>query len=109
MQWTTHPALGVVLAAKGYPGNYEKGQQISGLEAAIDADVKIFHAGTKLENNKIITTGGRVLCVCALGDHIATAQQKAYTAIKNIHWEGMFYRKDIGHRAIRRYIHDEFK
>lgn len=107
MQWTTHPALGVVLAAGGYPDNYNKGDEISGLEninlEPINGDhVKVFHAGTLLQDNKIITNGGRVLCVCALGEHIKTAQHNAYNTVNKIQWQGMFHRHDIGYRAIVR-------
>ncbi|MBE8597563.1 phosphoribosylamine--glycine ligase [Xenorhabdus sp. BG5] len=106
-EWDDRPALGVVLAAGGYPASYSKGDIISGLEKKSDADEsdineKVFHAGTVLKNENIITAGGRVLCVTALGDDIADAQKKAYLSAEQINWEGCFYRKDIGYRAIAR-------
>ncbi|PHM62748.1 phosphoribosylamine--glycine ligase [Xenorhabdus ishibashii] len=106
-EWDDRPALGVVLAAGGYPANYAKGDVISGLEKESDAnesdvDEKVFHAGTALKDENIITAGGRVLCVTALGHDIADAQKKAYLKAGQIHWEGCFYRKDIGYRAIAR-------
>ena len=100
--WDQRAALGVVLAAGGYPQSYSKGHVISGL-GNCDTDVcKTFHAGTTQQDNDIVTSGGRVLCVTALGDDVTHAQQAAYTAIKNIHWDGMFCRTDIGYRAIAR-------
>lgn len=102
--WDERPALGVVLAAGGYPDSYAKGYVIQGLEQD-NADVnftKIFHAGTAQRNSDIITAGGRVLCITALGDDIKTAQTNAYTMIKNISWPDMYYRTDIGHRAVNK-------
>jgi phosphoribosylamine--glycine ligase len=91
------------MAAKGYPGDYEKGSEIKGLkEAADDPDVMIFHAGTKKEEDRIIATGGRVLNITALGDTVGEARDKAYAAIARIDWPQGFYRKDIGWRAIER-------
>jgi len=102
-QWDPRAALGVVLAAGGYPGTYQKGHAISGLEAAGRiADCKVFHAGTKLEDGKVITSGGRVLCVTALGDTVSEAQALAYQAVAKIGWQDAFHRSDIGHRAIAR-------
>lgn len=100
-EWDPRPALGVVLTAGGYPADYKKGDIISGLDNEQD-DLKIFHAGTSESNGDVLTTGGRVLCVTALGDSVKDAQQKAHEGIEKIQWEGMFYRKDIGHRAITR-------
>ncbi|MEQ1975072.1 phosphoribosylamine--glycine ligase [Xenorhabdus sp. SGI240] len=104
--WDERPALGVVLAAGGYPASYTKGDVISGLDKP-DADEsgineKVFHAGTALKDENIITAGGRVLCVTALGRDIADAQKKVYLKAEQINWEGCFYRKDIGYRAIAR-------
>lgn len=99
-QWDSRVALGVVLAAGGYPGNYRKGDIISGLDKVSDG--KVFHAGTAMDNGNIVTNGGRVLCVCGLGDDALQAQQAAYAAITSISWTDMQYRKDIGHRAIAR-------
>ncbi|HID66945.1 MAG TPA: phosphoribosylamine--glycine ligase, partial [Roseibacterium sp.] len=99
-KWDPRVALGVVLAAGGYPDNYRKGDIIHGLSTANNA--KVFHAGTATDNSNIVTNGGRVLCVCALGDDAQQAQQAAYSAVAAIDWAGMQYRKDIGHRAIAR-------
>jgi phosphoribosylamine--glycine ligase len=102
VSWETHPALGVVLAAQGYPGKVRTGDAISGHDTAFGPRVKIFHGSTKVEDGKVLTCGGRVLCVCALGNDVADAQSRAYDAAKQIHFDGMFYRRDIGHHAIRR-------
>ncbi|WP_044406341.1 phosphoribosylamine--glycine ligase [Thiomicrospira microaerophila] len=102
-EWDPRPALGVVLAAGGYPDDYRKGDVISGLDDVNAADVKVFHAGTALnENNQVITAGGRVLCVTALGQSVSGAQQRAYQAVGKIDWEGCFSRSDIGYRAVAR-------
>jgi phosphoribosylamine--glycine ligase len=101
-EWDPRPALGVVMAAGGYPEDYAKGDVIEGLPEDESADVKVFHAGTALKQNVAVTSGGRVLCVSALGSTVAEAQKKAYEQVKRIHWPGAFYRKDIGHRAITR-------
>ncbi|MCG3464131.1 phosphoribosylamine--glycine ligase [Xenorhabdus bovienii] len=101
-EWDTRPALGVVLAAGGYPANYAKGDVISGLNQEADTDEKVFHAGTAFKDKDVVTAGGRVLCVTALGDNIAEAQKKAYLRAEKIGWQGCFYRKDIGYRAIAR-------
>ena len=99
-QWDPRPAVGVVLAAGGYPGSYEKGHAISGLESDWGTATKIFHAGTRQDGNAIITQGGRVLCVSALGDSIREAIEAAYHGVDQIGWEGMVCRRDIGWRAI---------
>ena len=101
-QWDLRAAMGVVLAAGGYPGDYDKGQVISGLDNADSADSKVFHAGTASQGDDVITAGGRVLCATALGDTVSEAQQKAYALAKKLHWDGVFYRNDIGYRAIAR-------
>ena len=101
-EWDSRPALGVVMAAKGYPEDYAKGDPIAGLPDRESADVKVFHAGTSMNQQVPVTSGGRVLCVCALGEDVAEAQKKAYDQAAKIHWPGAFYRKDIGHRAISR-------
>ncbi len=101
-QWDPRPALGVVLAAGGYPGDYNTKDVILGLPAEIDQDCKVFHAGTSLENGQVYTNGGRVLCVTALGNTVSEAQQYAYEQLKNIYWHGCYYRHDIGYRAIER-------
>lgn len=101
-QWDPRPALGVVLAAGGYPGDYTSGDPISGLPQQDAADGKVFHAGTTLNNGEVVTSGGRVLCVTALGEDVAAAQQRAYQLAESIRWNGSFCRKDIGYRAIGR-------
>ena len=97
--WDRRTALGVVLAAHGYPDNPRKGDPISGLPAATE-DCHVFHAGTALSGGKPATSGGRVLCVTALGDSIKMAQRRAYQAIESIRFDGMRFRRDIGHRGI---------
>lgn len=101
-QWDPRPSLGVVLAAGGYPGSYNNGDQIHGLPLEEVADGKVFHAGTRLEEDRVLTNGGRVLCVTALGDDVAAAQKRAYELAKPISWQGSFCRRDIGYRAINR-------
>ncbi len=102
-EWDERAAIGVVLAAAGYPGDYPQGDVISGLEAAAEiSDSKVFHAGTAEQNNQVITAGGRVLCATALGKTVTEARQKAYQVVSKIHWQGVFYRGDIGYRAIAR-------
>ena len=101
-QWDPRPSLGVVLAAGGYPGDYRKGDVISGLAQATSPDGKVFHAGTALRDGQVVTQGGRVLCATALGGNVQAAQQGAYALAKAIHWDGCFYRSDIGYRAIQR-------
>ena len=101
-RWDPRPSLGVVLAAGGYPGDYAKGQVISGLDQATSADGKVFHAGTALQDGNVVTQGGRVLCATALGDSVKAAQQGAYDLAEKISWDGCFYRSDIGYRAIER-------
>ena len=100
-RWDPRCALGVVMAAGGYPGKYEKGRTISGLPQDA-SDVKIFHAGTVEREGKIVTNGGRVLCVTALGHTVAAAQRRAYEVVDQIRWSGACYRHDIGFRAIAR-------
>lgn len=99
-EWDQRPAVGVVMAAGGYPGDYGKGDVIEGLDGVTGA--KVFHAGTKEINGQVTTNGGRVLCVTALGDSVTEAQANAYAAVKQISWNGAYYRTDIGHRAIAR-------
>ena len=101
-EWDKRASLGVVLAAGGYPDACRKGDVIEGLPPVDDADCKVFHAGTTGRGNSVLTSGGRVLCVCALGDTIAAAQQQAYACIGRIHWPDVYYRTDIGYRAIAR-------
>ena len=101
-RWNPRPALGVVLAARGYPGTVRSGDTIDGLDAASTPGTKVFHAATKLHDGKVVSSGGRVLTVCALGDDIAQARARAYAATDRIHFDGMFYRRDIAHRALAR-------
>ncbi|AXU96803.1 phosphoribosylamine--glycine ligase [Erwinia persicina] len=100
--WDPRPSLGVVLAAGGYPGDYVNGEQIHGLPLEEVADGKVFHAGTTLQDDLVVTNGGRVLCVTALGDDVAAAQKRAYELARPISWKGSFCRNDIGYRAIDR-------
>ncbi|MFL2561036.1 MAG: phosphoribosylamine--glycine ligase [Gammaproteobacteria bacterium] len=101
IKWNTNTALGVVMSSKGYPEKYETGKQISGLSNFNNAkNLKIFHSGTTLDNDKILTDGGRVLCVTALGSDIKTSKALAYSAVSNIDWDGCYCRKDIGFRVI---------
>ncbi|MFC4726708.1 phosphoribosylamine--glycine ligase [Coralloluteibacterium thermophilus] len=101
--WDPRPALGVVMAARNYPGTPDTGDAISGLDAPVPADSRVFHAGTRLdEDGRVLTAGGRVLTVCALGEDIAAAQRAAYAAVGRIGWAGAFHRSDIGWRAIAR-------
>ena len=101
-EWDPRPALGVVMAAGGYPFDYAKGDAIEGLTGDLPADVKVFHAGTALRQGAVVTAGGRVLCVSALGANLAEAREKAYAQVAAIHWPGAYYRRDIGHRALER-------
>ncbi|GHS83781.1 phosphoribosylamine--glycine ligase [Pseudomonas kermanshahensis] len=101
-QWDPRPSLGVVLAAGGYPGDYAKGDAISGLDAAAKLEGKVFHAGTTLKDGQVVTAGGRVLCATALGQTVEAAQQQAYRLAEQVKWDGSFYRTDIGYRAIAR-------
>jgi phosphoribosylamine--glycine ligase len=101
-EWDRRVALGVVLAAHGYPDNPRIGDLIRGLPARDESDVRIFHAGTVPSGNDVITSGGRVLCATALGDTLKLAQNRAYQAVAEISFDGMQYRGDIGHRALRR-------
>ena len=100
--WDTRAALGVVMAAGGYPASYAKGKVISGLEGADSNTQKVFHAGTALQDSDVVTSGGRVLCVVGLGHTVADAAEDAYAAVKKIDWEDVYFRRDIGHRAIAR-------
>ena len=102
-QWDARPSLGVVMAAGGYPGKVRSGDAIGGLDVPLVADAKVFHAGTKLDaEGRVVTAGGRVLTVCALGKDIAEARAHAYDAVAKIHFDGAFCRRDIAHRALRR-------
>mgnify|MGYP006286763171 FL=1 len=100
--WDPRPALGVVLAAEGYPNEIRTGDAIEGLPETEDLEVKVFHAGTKPDGDRVLTSGGRVLCVSALGSNVKDAQQKAYARAREIQWPGVTLRNDIGYRAIAR-------
>jgi phosphoribosylamine--glycine ligase len=101
-RWDPRPALAVVMAAGGYPGDYSKGHVISGLETANQGETRVFHAGTGSLDGQVVTTGGRVLCVCAMADNVNEAAEAAYSGCDMISWEGAFFRRDIGYRAIAR-------
>jgi phosphoribosylamine---glycine ligase len=100
--WDPRASLGVVMAAGGYPLSYGKGFPISGLPGSEVEDVKVFHAGTRLEDGRVVTSGGRVLCVTALGERVSDARKKAYQMAEKITWDGVYYRTDIGYRAVAR-------
>jgi len=102
LKWKENFAITIVLAAKGYPESYETGDEIKGLDAIDNIDdVEIFHAGTKTKNNKIVTSGGRVLNINGYGKNLVDAKEKAYSLVKKINWSGCYYRKDIGWRALK--------
>ena len=101
-RWDSRAALGVVMAAGGYPGRYRSGAPITGLDEAESPGVKVFHAGTRLDNGQVLTAGGRVLCVTALGERILDARVAAYERVATIRWDEVYYRTDIGHRAVGR-------
>ena len=101
LEWDDRPSICVVMASEGYPGDYQKGRLIKGLDKASQLpDVKVFHAGTKLDDGAVVTAGGRVLGVTAIGDSISKAKRQAYTAVKEIRWEGAWCRKDISDKAL---------
>jgi phosphoribosylamine--glycine ligase len=103
IDWDPRAALGVVMAAGGYPEGYRKGDPINGLEAAAALpDCKVFHAGTRLNGDRVVTNGGRVLCVTALGESVQEAQARAYAGVNQITWRDAYFRRDIGHRAVAR-------
>jgi phosphoribosylamine--glycine ligase len=101
-EWDAHAALGVVLAAHGYPDTVRKGDPIAGLAAAAKLPGKVFHAGTAQRGDQVVTSGGRVLCAVGLGDSVSQAQSAAYALVDTLCWDGMQYRRDIGYRAIAR-------
>jgi phosphoribosylamine--glycine ligase len=100
--WDPRSSLGVVLAAGGYPGSYAKGKIIHGLEIANGESQKVFHAGTSASAGNVVTSGGRVICVVGLGDTVSAAAASAYEAVERVSWDDVYYRRDIGHRAIAR-------
>jgi phosphoribosylamine--glycine ligase len=101
-EWDPRAALGVVMAAGGYPAGYEKGSAISGLLDSESTDTLVFHAGTTMRGEDVVTSGGRVLCVVGLGQSVADARDIAYGRVEKIHWDNAYFRRDIGHRAIAR-------
>jgi phosphoribosylamine--glycine ligase len=100
--WDPRAALGVVMAAGGYPSGYDKGATINGLPKVASDECKVFHAGTALSDDQVVTSGGRVLCVVGLGDSVANARDVAYAQVNDINWNKVYFRHDIGHRAIAR-------
>ena len=102
VHWDPRAALGVVMAAGGYPDSYRSGDPISGLEVAARLPGKIFHAGTRSDGSQILTAGGRVLCAVGVGETVSAAQRQAYELVHAIHWNLVHYRRDIGYRAIAR-------
>ncbi|MDP9012027.1 MAG: phosphoribosylamine--glycine ligase, partial [Pseudomonadota bacterium] len=104
-QWDSRAALGVVMAAGGYPDRYPTGDAIGGLEIAARLPGKVFHAGTRSEGSRVVTAGGRVVCAVGLGETIGAAQRQAYALVDAIHWDHVQYRRDIGYRAIARERH----
>lgn len=101
-RWTPQVTVGVVMASAGYPGSYRTGYPISGLDSVTNESIKVFHAGTRIENGRVVTSGGRVLCVVASADTVSEARLSAYRAVEQIHWDGAFWRTDIGYRAVAR-------
>jgi len=102
ISWDPRASLGIVTASKGYPGSYEKGAVIHGLDQDLGESVKVFHAGTRVRDGDVVTSGGRVICTVALGTTVSAAHDRAYGAVEKIGWDGAFYRRDIGYRAIAR-------
>ena len=102
LEWDSRAAVGVVMASAGYPDAYAKDKPIRGLDEPVGSDVKVFHAGTRLDGGKVVTDGGRVLCVVGAGKTVRAARDAAYSGVRKITWDGAFYRSDIGHRAIQR-------
>jgi phosphoribosylamine--glycine ligase len=100
--WDPRAALGVVMAAAGYPGNVQTGDAIEGLDRAALLPGKVFHSGTRVDSGRIVTSGGRVLCAVGVGASVRAAQSQAYALVNSIHWPGAQYRRDIGHRAASR-------
>ena len=101
-EWDSRASVGVVMAAGGYPGRYAKGKPIAGLDDADSPTQKVFHAGTASDDGRVVTSGGRVLCVVGLGETVAKAAAQAYGAVRKISWQDAYFRRDIGHRAIAR-------
>jgi phosphoribosylamine--glycine ligase len=102
VDWDSRAAVGVVMAAGGYPASYRKGDVISGLDVADSDDAKVFHAGTSMKDGEVVTSGGRVLCATALGNSVAEAQKIAYDTVAKVGWEEAYFRTDIAYRAVAR-------
>jgi phosphoribosylamine--glycine ligase len=102
LEWDSRATVGVVMASRGYPDAYDRGHPITGLERVARDDVKVFHAGTRLDSGRVVTDGGRVLCVVGAGNGVRAARDAAYSGVREITWDGAFYRTDIAHRAIAR-------
>ena len=105
LEWDERKAIGVVMASKGYPFKYEKNKPIKNIPLERD-DLKVFHAGTKLDSGLVKSNGGRVLCITTLGESVELAQKKAYDAVSKIEWEDAYYRKDIGYKAVERELNE---
>ena len=101
ISWDSNSALGVIMSSRGYPGSYETGFQINGLDNLNNNVIKVFHSGTSNQDNKTLTNGGRVLCVTALGEDLKKSKELAYSAVSRIKWTGSYFRKDIGFRVIK--------
>ena len=102
VEWDQRSAMGIVMSSSGYPESYETGMKISGLDVFFDKEnIKVFHSGTRLKDDNVLTNGGRVLCVTALGDDLKQSNQNAYSAVEEIDWDGKYFRKDIGFRVIK--------
>ena len=102
VRWSNEVALGVVMAAGGYPIKYSSGDEIIGIDSNKSQNVKVFHAGTSIKDNQVVTSGGRVLCVVGRGKNTSSANRIAYEMVNNISWKNEYHRDDIGHRAIDR-------
>jgi phosphoribosylamine--glycine ligase len=102
LEWDSRATVGVVMASRGYPDSYDKGKPIRGLDAPLGDDAKVFHAGTRLDGDTVVTDGGRVLCVVGAGTTVRAARDAAYAAVRNVSWDGAFYRTDIAYRALAR-------
>jgi phosphoribosylamine--glycine ligase len=105
-EWSREPAVSVILASGGYPGSYQTGKKIEGVDLAkgveVAEGVRLFHAGTKKSEDSLVTAGGRVLAVTGIGQNLKVAIDRAYQAVEGIRFEGMHYRRDIGHKALAR-------
>ncbi len=102
IEWDKKSAMGVVMSSDGYPESYETGKVISGLDSLVGKDdIKVFHSGTRIKNEKVLTNGGRVLCVTALGDDLNQSNKNVYSAVNELDWDGKYYRKDIGFRVMK--------